>query len=270
MRCLWHMDNGQECGDFVLLPKHMWEHIVHSHLNLVKGADGSYNFTPLDSRLYSCRWAGCQRFTTASEAVSPFTVGMHVKTHMPDSSHLAYHRSKHNVSTTTPEDEDPTSTTADASTHLTTNGTATLPHNTTTQLPQPTTTTTHWPYYNTPTDDRHDAAGLPLTSALILRNLARNIPKTDTAHSLTADIAEGGGAAGGEASGADELLWRVFAPVRGQLYYVMAYNQPLREYLVGVVRGVGSVGGGGGKLGVEVGADGLGTGGGVEDVEMDM
>ncbi|KAB8345912.1 hypothetical protein FH972_022966 [Carpinus fangiana] len=185
MRCLWHNEDDSECGDFALWPKHMWEHVVSNHLNTRRGEDGKYDFTGAAEEKVTCRWAGCKRFDAPREAADPFTVGMHVKTHLPDSSERAYQRSKHNHSKEAEE-----------------GGVQSL-------------ATTSWQTRITPVDERSEAAGLPLISVLVLRNLARNLPKTASALK----------------PGAEDLVWQVFAPVRDQIYFVMAYNFTLREYL---------------------------------------
>lgn len=185
MRCLWHKEDGSECGEFALWPKHMWEHVVSSHLNTRKGENGKYDFSTAQGSTFACRWAGCRRFDAPREAADAFTVGMHVKTHLPDSTDRAYQRSKHNHSKDAEEGHS-----------------AALP-------------ITSWQTRITPVDERLEAAGLPLISVLVLRNLARNLSKTATALK----------------PGAEDLVWQLFAPVRDQLYFVMAYNFSLREYL---------------------------------------
>lgn len=299
MRCLWHLNKDDaDCGEFALAAKQMWEHIVTSHLNLVKGADGVYHFTHKSSQLYSCKWAGCQRFTTATDAVSPFAVGMHVKTHLPDTSTMAYQRSKHNLNNV--EVAAPQQSSQNTSTNgplqngnndtYAVNGRITPPATPsamsetgaypTALPPKPQVPTSVWPFHNTMTDERNDAAGLPLSAAMVLRNLARNIPRTEAASDEEAKLyaqthhsgrqrssltngnhhkhAEGMvhdhnedangddsmmAPAKEELTGGDVLLWRVFSPIRNQLFYVMAHNQPLREYLATIAKAISRGGG---------------------------
>jgi len=191
MRCLWRTDNDVECGEFALWPKSMWEHIVGSHLSIGKDAEGRFDFNIANARVHGCRWSECQRYAHG-ERPSPFILGMHVKTHMPDSSERSYHRGKHNKSNSLQ-----------------------APHS------------QSWPLRNTQRDERNDAAGLPLTSALVLRNLARMIPKTPT----------------GSIKAEESLVWKVFAPVKEQLFYVMAHNQTLRDYLPALAKAINAGGG---------------------------
>jgi len=178
-RCLWHNDDGAECGEFAMKGKLMWEHIVSAHLGVVKDEAAAYDLNPLETTTYNCRWAGCTRYDGLAAAPA-FSVGMHVKTHM---------------STTT--------------------ATNTKQNGNVQQAGSVVQSGRAWAMYNTVTDERNDAIGLPLTSALVLRNLARMLPKTAT----------------GMAENAENLVWRCFGGVKDQLYYVMAHNQPLREYL---------------------------------------
>lgn len=190
MRCVWHMEDmeNSECGEFALWPKHMWEHIVERHLNLTKDVDGKYGF-PQDSQTFRCKWADCKRFM--NDPTSAFTLGMHVKTHLPDASERAYHRSKHNKQRETkPQDPGPIQS---------------------------------WHNHNTQVDERRDAAGLPLSSVLVLRNLARQIPKTPS---------------GLKAVDGESLVEKYFLPVREKIYTVMAYNQSLGNYLPSLITAI--------------------------------
>lgn len=205
MRCLWRKEESEQqseetitspdCGAFAISGRSMWEHIVTTHLGLSKDADNKYEFEP--HKTSSCRWASCRHFDGAAPGdATSFAVGMHVKTHLPDSSERSYQRSKHNVA---PEAEhskvQPTFAVAGSGKRT-------------------------WQTRNTATDERNDAAGLPLTSVLVLRNLATQLPRT-----ATADVA-----------GGSSLVRRYFEPVREHIFEVMACNSSLKEYLPGLVR----------------------------------
>lgn len=208
MRCLWRkiekLEEGEapECGGFALSPRSMWEHIVTTHLGLTKNSDGKYEFGPSDP--CSCRWASCRRFEGAEpEEATPFAVGMHVKTHLPDSSERAYQRSKHNQ-TLDPNEPKEGVVATDAAPRKRT-----------------------WQMQNTAVDDRNDAAGLPLTSVLVLRNLATQIPRTATAEAAN-QVTEPG-------MGGKLLVQRYFEPIREHLFEVMACNTSLLKYLPDLV-----------------------------------
>jgi len=182
MQCSWHLEDDSTCGEFAQQAKSLWEHVISAHLGISKDLSGKWDFEQ-DGRRYTCHWSDCKNFQAAGKATTAFAVGMHVKVHLPDSSDRAHVRSKHNR---TEGREGPIG----AETRI-------------------------WLQRNTQTDERNDAAGLPLTSALILRNLARTLPKTPT----------------GLTPGREDIVWQMFAAVHDQLYFVMAHNQSLREYL---------------------------------------
>ena len=255
MRCMWHVDNnGRECGEFALWPKHMWEHVVERHLGVAKNAEtGKYETGRLEERGATCRWAGCTRFSKAGPnaetddsagnqkgpgvpagawagqqegqvMATPYEVGMHIKTHLPDSSERASLRSKHNQTQTQTDKQKDAAAEDGGATAL---------------------VRSSWQTQNTQVDERKEAAGLPLSSVLVLRNLARNIPKMEAKKETNAG--DGGAIADGAETRAcgDEksLMWRCFAPVKEQLFFVMAYNSSLRVYLPELMRIVDAGGG---------------------------
>ncbi|KAI9756214.1 MAG: autophagy protein 13 [Chaenotheca gracillima] len=177
-RCLWSVGPSQDCGAFVLKPRDMWEHIVSSHLQAPRRDDGSWDLTVNPERVYHCRWSTCQKFATGSNSL--YDVGMHVKTHLPDVAGKASLKSKYNQS-------------RDAG------------------VPQEAEYHTQT-FLNTAVDERGDAAGLPLTAVLVLRNLARNLPKESP-------------------SGEGSWTKRLFGPVEPRLWFVMAHNKPMSGYM---------------------------------------
>ena len=74
-------------------------------------------------------------------------------------------------------------------------------------------------YQNTAVDELGNAAGLSLTSVLVLRNLARNIPKAtallDTTNRDAFRI---------------ECMEKLFGPLMDRFIFVMAHNKPLAGY----------------------------------------
>ncbi|KAI9818792.1 MAG: Chromatin structure-remodeling complex protein rsc9 [Pycnora praestabilis] len=240
-RCLWQTpsppsstsatpgaEKEKECGEFVLKPKQMWEHILTTHLLIPKSPDGSYyDLTPSTTSLvhtYTCHWSTCQHFSLASSnsTPTPYEAGMHIKTHLPDTSKKFSLKAKHNRSTGPGVHRDPEYQS---------------------QI-----------WLNTQVDERGDAAGLPLTSALVLRNVARNLPKVSISSSSTGSRVETGlgvdgmvdgeteGEGKGEAGG-NGWMRTLFAPVRGRLWFVMAHNRPLAGYMADLT-GVIAAGGG--------------------------
>ncbi|KAI9776403.1 MAG: Chromatin structure-remodeling complex protein rsc9 [Geoglossum umbratile] len=182
-RCLWRRDyrrRESECGEFLLKGKNMWDHIIKDHLHVPQREDGKWDFTTHPSHRYTCNWGVCTRFGPHGTD-SIHKVGMHVKTHMPETK-KAHIKAKHNLSLSPNSPRE-----AQFQSHI---------------------------FHNTAEDENQDAAGLPLTAALVLRNLARNLPKGEMGER------EGGG-----------WMRRLFAPVEPQLWFVMAHNKPLAGYM---------------------------------------
>lgn len=186
MRCLWHTEAGSECGDFARDSSRLWEHVVTRHLEVKRDEEnnGKFDVSVPGEAKYACQWAGCDRYSGEGCNTTAFNVGMHLKTHLPDQSGHAFQRGKHN-------------TTTEAG-----------------RAAEKTPRITSWQTRNTVVDERQDAAGLPLMSVLVLRNLARVLPRTSSAVKTGRDV-----------------VFEVFGPVKERLYYVLAYNISLREYL---------------------------------------
>ena len=208
--CLWQTPGQDRCGMFFLKAKHMFDHIASSHLLIPfsPGAEGGWDFgaalPPANGRL-DCYWAGCRHFARLAPHKPPtaFEIGMHVKTHLADASKKAVLRQKHN---NTPATATIVPGGSSQKLQLDDEGRA--------------ATYSYQVWHNTAVDERGEAAGLPLTSVLVLRNLARNIPK--------AEAMLPGGIGGGVGNGMEEgWMERLFIPLRQRLMFVMAHNRPL-------------------------------------------
>jgi chromatin structure-remodeling complex subunit RSC9 len=192
MRCCWTVPgtvNGQtdlkqttsECGEFASGARAMWEHVVGVHLKVPRDQEtGQWLLEPKPDidmengdaiatskpQTYNCHWANCAHFPTDTD--SAFAAGQHIKTHLPDTSIKQAIHARHNRAS---EDSRP-------STSSTPSNTSNLG---TTSRYSPTSTShslaPNFRYYNTATDEANDAAGLPLSSVLVLRNLARQLNK---------------------------------------------------------------------------------------------
>ena len=210
-RCMWKDPDSKPCEEYQLKPRHMLEHVAREHFDLERGEDGLWKPEEGgDNPRRDCYWAGCRHFERrGSVAASAQELGMHVKTHMPDMSTKSAHRQKHNripATQTVPirmleGDVRPDITFKIDPEH----GREAMQKQLT--------------YQNTAVDEVGNASGLPLTSALILRNLARNTPKA------MALIEE-----------ADQNTMRLqameglFGPIRERLMYVVGHNRPLSGY----------------------------------------
>ncbi|KAI9834072.1 MAG: hypothetical protein M1819_003357 [Sarea resinae] len=264
-RCLWTLDNNRTCGAFLPDAPRLWTHILSHHLRVpfLPNSSSQFSLTPPHtlSRPYTCRWSTCHlspplpSSASAATTQDPFKIGQHIKTHLPSTT----------TSTTTSDPAIPTwipnqTPSSRAGLHpnkrpdkhfpsAPPNANGDIPGEFRTQI-----------WLNTATDERGDAAGVPLTAVLVLRNIARNLPRPrsragdalvsggNSAWLGGAGIGAGrggpgaGGAGMGDAMDEDGLLdattdadpnymIRLFGPVRERLWYVMAHNRPLAGYL---------------------------------------
>jgi chromatin structure-remodeling complex subunit RSC9 len=67
-------------------------------------------------------------------------------------------------------------------------------------------------------DERGDAAGIPLTAVLVLRNLARNLRRLGREEEEREDEREAGGG---------RKVAKFFGGVEGELWFVFAHNKSL-------------------------------------------
>ncbi|KAF2130297.1 hypothetical protein P153DRAFT_430541 [Dothidotthia symphoricarpi CBS 119687] len=299
MRCCWHppaLLNGftdtkhaatkLECGEYTSGARAMWEHIVATHLLIPRDQEtGQWLLEPKPDidmengdavsaakpQTYSCHWGGCTRFADSDGTHSAFEAGQHIKTHLPDTSIKQAIHAKHNR---TPEDARPSTASAQTG-PLDTTSLPPFTNHPSSTLPSP---PPNFRYYNTATDDSNDAAGLPLSSVLVLRNLARqlqklappapsvNVPHSPTSHShkraassdarrettgakkpRTGDAAREQAQRDEEREEIEELgvgwVPRVFGPVREQIAFVVSHNLVLRNYMGGLLRAVAEGGG---------------------------
>ncbi|KAL9087527.1 MAG: hypothetical protein Q9165_006638 [Trypethelium subeluteriae] len=190
-----------QCEEFARDPEMMWRHVINDHLKVPR-KDNTYDLSIREGRKYTCKWGSCKHFPTSTK--NAFEVGMHVKTHLSDSSRQAAQRPKSN--------------------RFTTNEPETPSHKRDNIVPKT--------WLNTQTDERNDAAGLPLTASLVLRNLARLLPKVDVP------------VPGSRNSKPEEGEWVrvVFSPVKEQLYFVAAFNWNLRDYISSLTQAIAAAG----------------------------
>ena len=217
-RCLWKVPGSKPCGNFFLKPKHMFDHLVYDHLGIDRRTDGTWDIESTaraSQRPNDCYWSNCRHFTNNENLPSQYQLGMHIKTHLPDVSNKAGLRQKSNR---TPANQ----------TALPAKGINGTPMFTGTVKVDPAqgreATYKYHMYQNTAVDELGNAAGLSLTSVLVLRNLARNIPKAtallDTTNRDAFRI---------------ECMEKLFGPLMDRFIFVMAHNKPLAGYVSDVL-----------------------------------
>jgi chromatin structure-remodeling complex subunit RSC9 len=313
MRCCWHppsLLNGYsdtkhstariECGEFTSGAKAMWEHVVSVHLKVPRDesgkwvleqepdidmANGDIVTTTVPAKFF-CHWGGCTHFDPTGTD-SAYEAGQHIKTHLPDTSLMYSIHAKHNR---TPSTSTPLTTSAQVHHENLQPQFGTLggrynhgyglDHSNAPIIPQQ--PGPNFRYYNTATDDAQDAAGLPLASVLVLRNLARQLGKLNpppqieevadsptTTHKRTRSESNSGSRRSTSAKKprlsdaareahqreteeiereeqeAEKAGWvlRIFAPVKEQLYFVAAHNLTLKNYMGGLFKAITDGGG---------------------------
>lgn len=184
IQCLWNVHNKDSsvgsCGAYFNNPSDVFYHILQTHLHAEKSPDGNYQ--PTRAVPLACYWGECSGYQH-SPAQKLSQLGAHIKLHLRPQS-----------SNNTTDGQPPAK--------------RIKPSYVIPAVKQP----FHWAV--TPMDERHDAAGIPLSAVLVLRNLARNIGKTEAEDIYTRE------------SG---ISWvdRLFKPLVPTFYEVMAHNRSL-------------------------------------------
>ena len=220
MRCLWRKPNSttsakeDPCGHFVQKPHQLYEHIAKQHLGIPSKDDGTWDLEAASKKSFDhsdCFWSECRHFAWKKKASpSPYQLAMHIKTHLGDSSKKALIR-QYNNRTPATQTSKPTGSVTDLdeegrrAAYLELRWTDTL------------------------TDEQHNPIGIPLMSLLLLRNVARNIPRAAariTYENVTApDIEEEG----------SRQLKNIFMPLWGRLSHIATYNRIMTRHVYGVL-----------------------------------
>lgn len=189
-RCLWSSNlekRNEKCGQFGLTSKQMWEHVMSAHLKENRKEDGQFDNV---EREFTCTWGECEKYQNPTK-VHLHDFARHLTTHisamLPGTSHLSKNAGKSWI----------------------------IPASTMSLSYEETLTVR---------DERNpvappQAAGIPLSAVLILRNIARNVVKTDVEEDLVKAQATRG-----EHGGWNEKLFR---PVVPRLFEILAENSAM-------------------------------------------
>lgn len=213
-RCLWKEPESKPCSEFYLKPKSMFDHVISSHIGVDRNNDSTWNLKSHSRAVQlpvDCFWANCRHFSRRDGLMpTAYDLGMHVKTHLPDQSTKASLRQKHNR---TPATQTLLST-KEVNGHI-------VPHGGSKIDPeQGREATYHYFKYESTADTQGNAEGLPLPSVLVLRMIARNMPKA--AALLQPDDRE---------TLCKKATESLFGPLKDRLMFVMAYNKPMASYV---------------------------------------
>lgn len=187
---LWDVPAGQQAGDYFADPDSLVKHILETKLGESPNEEGQY---PNVEKEYVCLWRGCGRYSEPTK--------MHTRTFV---NHITTHAHGHFFTREVIDKDDP---------FKSANPAWILPAKTMSLAYEETPVTRENP--NKPPQP----AGIPLSAALILRNIARNAPKTHAQEELLKKHERGG-----EAGGYNERLFRLMRP---RLSEIMTKNEAL-------------------------------------------
>lgn len=221
-RCLWTLPMSpgqkyQKCNNFFANAEKMYEHILLAHVQEKPDEDGKYLNKESD---YRCLWAGCHK-VNGDDKILLGTFMSHVKTHL-----MAVQQNFEPLVTTNQSNgvSDATSNSSGPSPSANPNKRFKRGH----FVPAKSLTLT---YEETMTarDERNpngplQPAGTPFSAVLVLRNIARNVVKTEAQEQLLEEQRRQGADDG--ARGWNEQLFRVVLP---RLHEIMTENRVLAQ-----------------------------------------
>ena len=183
-KCLWKIPANapHPGGEFHLSPEDMYRHILKDHLGVSPNGDDKFENVEAN---YTCDWDKCHRFRPVP-ATNLAEIARHIKIHCP-----------------------PIPSASKSAEYV---GGQAKKRKTSYRIPSK---KIHFLQCQGLMDERYRAVGIPLFAVHILRNLARNLPKTDTEKSNM------------KVEGAVSLVDHYFKPVEPKLYEIMAHNKSL-------------------------------------------
>ncbi|RAH74444.1 putative chromatin remodeling complex subunit (Rsc9) [Aspergillus aculeatinus CBS 121060] len=141
--CKWADDSKptKTCQRAFSTPTDLRNHVFADHMNLKRTeTPGHYNLDNAQSAIHTCLWENCTRFRGSSASANTAAVAGHVASHLPEER---------------PADaEAPVSKRAVLQERI----------------------VRKWFYLNTPVSERGEPVGVAYKAALVLRNIARNLP----------------------------------------------------------------------------------------------
>jgi chromatin structure-remodeling complex subunit RSC9 len=183
-----------KCLTWLASPEKMWEHILTHHLGVTPDPEDKV-FKRVTGE-YTCTWAACQKYSVPTK-MDLFVFAAHVKLHMVQA-YGTYHN----------QPKKPSRQVIPAKT-------ISFSGETTAVAPRDPNNP------NAPVT----AGGIPLSATLVLRNIARNVVKTDAHEELVKTE--------GETKGWNERLFRALRP---RLYEVMADNRLLAPHIASLLQ----------------------------------
>ncbi|EGS19920.1 putative chromatin structure-remodeling complex protein [Thermochaetoides thermophila DSM 1495] len=253
LKCHWKYDGPtppgipvpQHCGSWHLTAETMWRHILVDHLREPITSDGKFQNR---EAAFSCHWDGCTKYRTPTKQRLAQLMA-HVKTHL-----RAEEAQQHKMSQLTGPNDPNQPLTASPTVskrhpphqpHASRQGRVIRPATTITITYEETASARDERNPNAPPQ----AAGIPLSAVLILRNIARNVPHTNLEREERERAAEAAGQGeqqaqvvvsndrekeiDDDAGSRIKAIWneRLFRPVLPRLWEVFTENRLLAPYV---------------------------------------
>lgn len=183
--CKW-ADNSKPsktCQRAFTTPADLRTHVFSEHMNLTAtDTPGQYNLEKAESPVYTCLWDNCTKFRSSGPTADTAMAAGHVSSHLPEDR--------------APDAEPPSSKRAVLQERI----------------------VRKWFYMDTPVNERGEPVGVAYKAALVLRNLARNLPS-------------------GIAPKYDGLPWKkaVFVSHRPKIVELWDRNRSLRKELTELI-----------------------------------
>ncbi|KAI0010350.1 hypothetical protein F4779DRAFT_577769 [Xylariaceae sp. FL0662B] len=201
--CQWATTKApfmKKCNQFFLSGERMWHHILTAHLGVTINEDGTIEDKEI---LTSCDWMDCSKYPRPTQMkLSGLT--RHIKTHIPSTQKRSF------------VDGPDSAAKRQRKSYVTPAKTMTLA----------------WEQTFSTRDERNpkieQAGGIPLSAVLVLRNIARNVVKTESEELLQKEHERGG-----EGGGWNEKLFR---PVMVRLFEVMTENKAMASYITSLLQ----------------------------------
>ncbi|GAB0137402.1 hypothetical protein EsDP_00005667 [Epichloe bromicola] len=191
-RCLWAPTTEKkdgECGQFYLQPQQMWNHVLTKHVGEQRNANDQFDNTEKD---FTCAWGQCPKYKQPTK-LHLHEFARHINTHIMST--MSGEKRTANKPWVVPA----------RTMSVTLEETATVRDERNPQLPP-------------------QAAGIPLSAVLVLRNIARNVVKTEAEKELVKSQKE----SALEKGGWNERLFRAALP---RLFEILAENRALSPYI---------------------------------------
>lgn len=213
-RCLWISPGSTRCGEF-RKPQQMLEHVAQAHLGLNRNAEGKWDFSSSSNESdqpLECHWANCRHFSRLhEEPPSLLKLGLHVKTHLPDVSSKASIHQRHNR------------TLANKTTSVDANSTSTKFPDFDPDLGKEATYMTNM-VQQSRTDETGRPVGVASVACMVLRNLAKNVPRAITSSQMVdADRAR------------KRRMKTLFVPLLQRLMNILTYNPSLMNDIMDII-----------------------------------